>query len=73
MATSAKTKNKVKSTPVSAAKAKLTAPSRIKEGDVTRVAEKTNFSASYVSNVKAGRRYNATIIAAFNSLTARRK
>ena len=65
--------SKAKSTSVSTNKVKLTAPSKIKEGDVTKVAEKTHFSTSHVSNVKAGRRYNAIIIATFNSLTARRK
>jgi hypothetical protein len=73
MATTAKHASKAKNAPMSTNKVRLTAPSKIKEGDVTRVAEKTNFSPSYVSNVKAGRRYNATIVAAFNSLTARRK
>lgn len=55
------------------AKAKLTSPSKIKEGDNSKVVDKTGYSASMVSRVRHGQRYNAEILNAFNSLTARRK
>lgn len=56
-----------------AKKATLNWPSKLKTADNYKVAEKTGFSTSHVFNVAAGRRYNAEIINAFNSLTARRK
>ena len=55
------------------AKAKLNAPAKIKAADTSKVASKTGYSLGFVSNVKAGRRYNAEVVNAFNSLTARRK
>lgn len=54
-------------------KAKLSTPSKFKDGDGAKVSTKTGYSASHVSNVLAGRRYNAEIINTFNSLWARRK
>jgi len=54
-------------------KAKLASPAKIKSEDTSKVASKTGFSLGYVSNVKAGRRYNSEVINAFNGLTARRK
>lgn len=64
-----KSKNGVK-TPT---RAKLNSPSKIKAADTSKVASKTGYSLGFVSNVKAGRRYNAEVIATFNGLTARRK
>lgn len=68
---STKSKNTKNAPKVS--KAKLSSPSKYKEGDNTKVATKTGFSVSHVSNVLAGRRYNEQIINTFNSLWSRRK
>lgn len=62
------TKKVVKNTnPVSAVKNKL------KTGEIVKIAEKTGYSESHVSNVLAGRRNNASIISAATKMTARRK
>jgi hypothetical protein len=54
-------------------KVKLANASKIKPEDTSKVASKTGLSLGYVSNVKAGRRYNVAVINSFNGLTARRK
>ncbi len=41
-------------------------------GDVTRIAEATNYSPSHVSNTLAGRRYNTDILNAAYDITRRR-
>ena len=46
---------------------------KMKDGDVTRVANITNYSVSHVSNVLAGRRTNNKIVEAARKLTKRRK
>lgn len=67
------TKSKTAPKASTPSKATLAWPSRIKPEDTAKVADKTGYSNSFVSNVKAGRRYNETIVKAFNGLTARRK
>jgi hypothetical protein len=58
---------------VTAKAPKLTAPSKIKAGDNSKVVNKTGYSPAMVSRVRHGSRYNVEIVNAFNSLTARRK
>lgn len=47
--------------------------SKLKAGEVTKLANATGYSASHVSNVLAGRRTNATIANAATKMTSRRK
>jgi uncharacterized protein YidB (DUF937 family) len=46
---------------------------KLRTGEITKLAEKTGYSASHVSNVLAGRRNNSDILNAAAKLTSRRK
>ena len=46
---------------------------KLRDGEITVIANKTGYSTSHVGNVLAGRRNNASIMKAAAALTARRK
>lgn len=54
-------------TPVSVIKSKM------RTGEIQKVADTTGYSAQHVSNVLAGRRTNAEILREANRITYRRK
>ena len=46
---------------------------KMKKGDVTKIADRTGFSPSYVSNVLNGRRNNTEIVSTAKAITRKRK